>query len=79
MLTINQAAEQLACSLKSAYRLFHKGELAGYRIGRAYRINEESIASYKERHSAPRPSAVAVVKVAEKRKRGRPRKMMWGT
>jgi excisionase family DNA binding protein len=45
-LTIYEIAIMMRISKMSAYRLIHSGELEAIRVGRSYRIPEQSVISY---------------------------------
>jgi excisionase family DNA binding protein len=45
-LTIREVAVLVRLSKMSVYRLVHSGELDAVRVGRSFRIPEQSVASY---------------------------------
>ncbi|MBX3406392.1 MAG: helix-turn-helix domain-containing protein [Phycisphaeraceae bacterium] len=52
LLTVNQAAELLAISVRSVWRLISLGELAKVQVGRSVRITSESLDAFIARGGA---------------------------
>lgn len=52
ILTVKEVAALLRCSVAQVYRLVERGELSGFRIGRAVRVQKQSIEEYTVRNSA---------------------------
>jgi excisionase family DNA binding protein len=46
-LTVNHAAEELACSTRKIWDMISKGEVQTYTLGRVRRITRESLDAYK--------------------------------
>jgi excisionase family DNA binding protein len=46
LMTVAEVAERLRVSTMTVYRLIQRDELEALRIGRSYRIAEESLADY---------------------------------
>ena len=62
-LTVNEAAERLACSISFVYKLMCQGELAYETRGRRKLPTSESVAQYRVRNTVPaRPGLSRVVK-----------------
>jgi excisionase family DNA binding protein len=62
-LTVNEAAERLACSISFVYKLMCQGELAYETRGRRKLPTSESVAQYRVRNAVPaRPAPSRVVK-----------------
>jgi excisionase family DNA binding protein len=58
-LSAKEAASILGgVSIKLIYKLFHKKELDGVKVGDAIRIRAASVAAYMEMHSNRKPAAV---------------------
>jgi excisionase family DNA binding protein len=57
-LTIYELARIMRISKMSAYRLVHSGELEAIRVGRSYRIPEQSVVNYM-RGAAYTPDPIA--------------------
>jgi len=55
VITIREAAQRLGCSLSMAYRLWRRGELDGYTIGRKKLVFAHAIDAYREKHRMARP------------------------
>lgn len=49
LLDIKQVQEKLGVSERTVFRLIDKGELTGFKVGRAWRFEESDIDSYIER------------------------------
>lgn len=60
ILTVREAASLLRCSLAQVYRLYHRGELVGFRVGAAVRIRKQSVEDYMQKGSNHRPAPVVV-------------------
>jgi excisionase family DNA binding protein len=52
---VRQAAAHLGVSPQMIYRLFHGGELRGLQIGRAVRIDRDSLLAYEAAHQNKGP------------------------
>lgn len=67
-LTPSEVAMQLRCSPGKVRRLFHQGELEGFRVGYNIVIFSESVLRYIEKHlnTRPPPEKPAVVKALER-------------
>ena len=49
--TPEELAERWKCSAVTVYRLLNAGTLAGFRLGKAWRIREETIEAYENPHT----------------------------
>ncbi len=60
-LTVLETSTELGVSKQLVYRLFHGGELLGIQVGRAVRIDRDSLDDYIARHKnkGPRDEAPA--------------------
>lgn len=48
-LTVEEIADVMRVSKMTVYRLIHEGELEGKRIGRCFRVTEDSFTEYLKR------------------------------
>jgi excisionase family DNA binding protein len=55
LLTVLQAAEALALSIKTIYKLVARGEVQGLKLGRSVRVVKESVEAFLQR-STIRPA-----------------------
>lgn len=49
ILTVKEVAAQLRCSETAVKRMYHAGELGGFRVGRVIRIWAESVTAFMGR------------------------------
>ena len=49
--TPEEIAERWRCSAVTVYRLLNAGKLEGFRVGRGWRIPEESLSAYENPHT----------------------------
>lgn len=49
--TPEELAERWRCSAVTVYRLLNDGRLAGFRVGRAWRVPEEAVRQYENPHA----------------------------
>jgi excisionase family DNA binding protein len=49
MLSVAEVARRLGVSEQTVLRLIGAGELAAYRVGRAYKVNGDDLAAYLDR------------------------------
>ncbi len=49
--TPEEIAERWRCSAVTVYRLLNAGKLEGFRVGRGWRIPEESLSAYEPPHT----------------------------
>ncbi|NKW71921.1 excisionase family DNA-binding protein [Rhodobacteraceae bacterium R_SAG10] len=60
-LSIKTAADELACSTRTIWKIISQGDVQTYMVGRARRITRESMDAYKHAHmtSPCKPQAAA--------------------
>ena len=49
--TPEEIAERWHCSAVTVYRLLNAGKLEGFRVGRGWRIPEDSLSAYENPHT----------------------------
>ncbi len=49
--TPEEIAERWRCSAVTVYRLLNAGKLGGFRVGRGWRVPEESVSAYENPHT----------------------------
>jgi len=62
VITVKEAAKRLGVGLRTAYLLFERGELDGYRVGRRLIVYASSVSSYQHEHrnnKGPMPAGPA--------------------
>lgn len=56
-ITVREVATLLSVSKMTVYRLIHDGELAAIRVGRSFRVREETLARFVAEAETPDPAA----------------------